>query len=69
MYHGINCMFILSALDGRTLVDIAKPRHENQINDVEDTCRDSSNFEPIFCGFELMFQSTVLQAIVPVHVF
>lgn len=29
MYHEVNCMFILSALDGRTLVDIGKPRHEN----------------------------------------
>lgn len=64
MYYGFNCMFILSVSDGRTSVDTAKPTHENQINDVEDTCRDSNHFEPILCGFELMFLSTVLQAIV-----
>lgn len=43
MYHVVNCMFILSALDGRTSVDTTKPTHENQTNDVEITCRDSNH--------------------------
>lgn len=66
MYHGFNCVIIFAALDGRTSVDAAKPTGENQINDVEGTCGDSNHFEPIFCSFVLMFQSTALQAIVPV---
>lgn len=54
MYHGFNCMLILPALDERTSVDTAKST-QNQVNDVEDTCRDGNHFELRFCGFALMF--------------
>lgn len=48
MYHGFNCMLIFAALDGRTWINTAKPTHENQINDVEDPCRDSNHFKPYY---------------------
>lgn len=71
MYQGFNCMLIFATLDGRTWVNTSKPTHENQVNDAEVSCRDSNHFEPrsILCGFVLMIQLTVLQAIVPVHIF
>lgn len=54
MYYGFNCMFIFLVLDERILVDIVK-FIQNQVNDVEDICRDGNYFEFRFCGFVFMF--------------